>query len=659
MIKYFHLVSSIQSTQRSYTLCCRCSVDEFKKLSVIVCEGTESIECQITHVNQNDEVVEYQVVLPELPGERYLFFAVSKDGDKKGVWKPDDGFDPASLPAGFFFQGIYLNLIYEKKRSRGISFNEPSIINAGFTGIRRNKSTLNFSGYVLLSAGQFDVNKVSLKIIKFREEGVRSSHHVDVSPADEKVFGVYHPELYPRYVGGVVFKIECKVDMDTVKSNYGVFNLYIEHNDVLVTPSNYNRSLAENDRWFPVRISLLKWALFVPFHNEFFNKWRIDIYHLSLFECIKLKLLKKRCSKKPVEKDRKTWLIGEYNSTARDNGMHFYNYLCREKTGVKAYYVIYRNSKQRSNLLGKNVIFYGSYKHFKVAAKAGVLVFSHMPEFLLPKCDLIVRYRGKLSNFKTIFIQHGIIATTASVVMYQKKQRAFDRFVVSSSFEKKIICNYLGYDEKEVINTGLARWDNLMAISKKSSEILIMPTWRNDLENVSRAVFKHSNYYSFWNSLLLNEDFLSLIRKNNIKVNFFLHIGLERFADCFELSPEIRQVNGEDIQKLLSTCGLMVTDYSSAAFDVLLQDKPIIFCPFDYDEMMKLRKGPEFISYEKDLPGPVCYDLDMTVREIIKHVVNGYQIGTRYRDRRKKFFDHIDNHNCDRLYEEIKKVVGL
>ncbi len=659
MIENFHLISSIQPGLEGYTLSCRCSVDQYDKLSVIICEGTETSECQIILVQQKKEIVEYQIILPELPGDKYIFYAILKDGEKKGVWKPDAGFDPASLPPGFFFQGIYLNLIYEKGRSINTISNDLNNYYVGFSGIWRNKSILIFSGFVFLPASHCDVNNVRLRIIKFRDEGVHSSHRVSVIPTEENIFGIYDPGLYPEYGGGVVYRIQCKVDMDIAKSSYGFFNLFVEHNGVAVTPSSYNQKLSERDHSFPVRLSAHKIALLVPFHNEFFNQWRLDIYHLNFFEWFKLKILKIRCSQKPIEKNNKTWLIGEYNSTARDNGMHFYNYLCRKKTGVKAYYVIYRDSKQRHSLLRKNVIFYGSYKHFKVAARAGVLVFSHMPEFLLPKSDLIVRYRGKLSKFKTVFIQHGIIATTAAVLMYRKKSRKFDRFVVSSSFEKKIICNYLGYNEEEVITTGLARWDNLLTISKKSTGILIMPTWRNDLEHVPISVFKQSNYYRFWNSLLSNEDFLHLIRKKNIKVNFFLHIGLARFAHCFELPPEIRQANDVAIQELLSTCGLMVTDYSSVAFDVLLQDKPVIFCPFDYDKMMKLRKGPKFISYEKDLPGPVCYELETTVQEIIKHVVNGYTIDTMYRDRRKKFFDHIDNHNCDRLFEEINKVIEL
>ena len=89
MIEHFHLVSSIHSEQASYTLCCRCSVGQYDKLATIVCEGTESVECPFSFVRQSGQVVEYQVVVPVLPGARCLFLAVSKDGGKKVVWKPD------------------------------------------------------------------------------------------------------------------------------------------------------------------------------------------------------------------------------------------------------------------------------------------------------------------------------------------------------------------------------------------------------------------------------------------------------------------------------------------------------------------------------------------------------------------------------------------
>ncbi len=659
MIDHYHLVSSILPEKKGYTLRCRCSSKQFEKLETLICVGDKTAECSFVLLNRSTQVVEYQVTITELTGEKCVFWAILKSGERKGVWKPDTSLQPENIPEGFFFPGRYLSLTYDSDKFLRTRSTDQDNFYAGLTGIWQNKSNLILSGYLFVPAEQHNVDSINLKIIKFRDETRQSSHQVNVISPKEKVFGNYDPELYPKYGGNKIYQFICTVAMHKIRADYGYFNMFLKHNDTTISFSNFNPKLLGRDHCFHVRLPIFSKALIVPFYNEYFEKWRLDIYHLSIIEWFKLIALKRKCSKKVVKKDKKIWLIGEYNNTARDNGMHFYNYLCDKKKDITAYYVINKNSKQQSSLCRRNIVFYGSYKHFEIAAKAGVLVFSHMPEFLLPKIDLIVRYRKKLSEFKTVFIQHGVIATTGSVFIYKKAIRKFNKFITSSLFEKKIICRYLGYDDDEVVITGLARWDHLLATSQKSTDILIMPTWRNNLDIVSEFEFKKSNYFKFWNNLLLNADLLDLIQTNNITVNFFLHIGFARFADCFKLPAEIRQGNGRNIQELLSTCGLLVTDYSSVAFDVLIQNKPVIFCPFDYSEMKKLRKGADFINYEKDLPGPVCYDQESTVQEIIKHVVKGYSINSIYQRRRKKFFDHLDNRNCDRLYEEIKTLIEV
>jgi len=659
MIDHYHLVSSIQIEQHRYTLGCRCSIEQFEELETIICVGKQTVECPFVSLNRNTKAVEYQVTVPELTEDKYVFWAISKDGERKGVWKPDTSLQPDTLPAGFFFPGRYLSLTYDSGRSLQARSTDPNNFYAGLTGIRKTNSNLIFSGYLFLPAEQCNVDSLNLKIIKFREEAINSSHSVNVTPPEEKVFDNYDPQLYPKYGGNKIYKFIAIIAIDKIKDHYGYFNIFLEHNNTRVSFSNFNPKLLKRDHCYHVQLPKFNKALLVPFYNEFFEKWRLDIYHINAIEWFKLGFLKIKCFVKAIDKDKKIWLIGEYNNVARDNGMHFYNYLCGKETEITAYYVIYKDAKERSNIHRTNTVFYGSYKHFEIASKAGVLVFSHMPEFLLPKIDSIVRYRKKLAEFKTVFIQHGVIATTGSVVIYKKRLRKINKFIASSLFEKNIICKYLGYDDKEVAVTGLARWDNLLAISKKSTDILIMPTWRNNLDIVSKSEFKQSNYYKFWNTLLSNVDLLNLIRTNNITVYFFLHIGFTQFAGCFQLPPEIKQANNRNIQQLLSSCGLMVTDYSSVAFDILIQDKPVIFCPFDYSEMKNLRKGPDFINYEKDLPGPICYDQDSTVQEVIKHVKKGYKIDNIYRKRRKKFFDHIDSRNCDRLYAEIKALIEM
>lgn len=70
-------------------------------------------------------------------------------------------------------------------------------------------------------------------------------------------------------------------------------------------------------------------------------------------------------------------------------------------------------------------------------------------------------------------------------------------FVVSSGYEQKIIHDYFGYDNEEIIITGLARWDVLEDKSDPAhKEIQLMPTWRSWLEDISEEQFKKVNTIS-------------------------------------------------------------------------------------------------------------------------------------------------------------------
>ena len=76
-------------------------------------------------------------------------------------------------------------------------------------------------------------------------------------------------------------------------------------------------------------------------------------------------------------------------------------------------------------------------------------------------------------------------------------------FVVSSGYEQKIIHDYFGYDNEEIIITGLARWDVLEDKSDPAhKEILLMPTWRSWLEDISEEQFKKSEYYQRYKAYL-------------------------------------------------------------------------------------------------------------------------------------------------------------
>ena len=67
---------------------------------------------------------------------------------------------------------------------------------------------------------------------------------------------------------------------------------------------------------------------------------------------------------------------------------------------------------------------------------------------------------------------------------------------------------------RDSIITGLARWDVLEDKSDPAhKEILLMPTWRSWLEDISEEQFKKSEYYQRYKAFLQDERLKTLLEK--------------------------------------------------------------------------------------------------------------------------------------------------
>ena len=95
-----------------------------------------------------------------------------------------------------------------------------------------------------------------------------------------------------------------------------------------------------------------------------------------------------------------------------------------------------------------------------------------------------------------IFLQHGVTALKKVKKVFDNKGKyATDLFIVTSEQEKKIISRYYHYPEEKIAVTGFSRWDVLCDTSDDKKEILVMPTWRVGLDNVTEEEFCKSEYY--------------------------------------------------------------------------------------------------------------------------------------------------------------------
>lgn len=353
-------------------------------------------------------------------------------------------------------------------------------------------------------------------------------------------------------------------------------------------------------------------------------------------------------------------LIGErLGQTANDTSFFLFKKTCEKKTKSNFYYVINKNSPTKDNLAGfSNVLHYGSLKHFIYFNKACTYVYSdslrdvfhHWPEV----------YKDHLHK-KKIFLQHGIFATSRAKGYYDRnsmlrRNELPDKFIVSSEYEGKLLQRQFGFQKNEIAITGLTRFDYLpKKPNKKTHKILLMPTWREWLTNVSDENFLKSEYYKKITELL-SPKVIDLLKKHNYTLDVCIHHQLNKYLDSFKSNYSnvnffcIQEVN---VQELIILCDMMITDYSSASFDVLYQNKPVIYYQFDAARFFATRGGP-LICPLTEFPGPVPRTIDDLIKEIEQLLISNCRPSSRYVKSANKFFDYKDNHNSKRVLQLIE-----
>lgn len=356
-------------------------------------------------------------------------------------------------------------------------------------------------------------------------------------------------------------------------------------------------------------------------------------------------------------------LVGErLGKTANDSSYHVFSYVndAKKYKGDKTYYyVIDKNAKTKSNLKAfDNVVTYGSLKHFVLFNLASTYVFSDSMRDVFHQWK---RVAHEHSHKNKIFLQHGIFALNRATGYYDKNsmEKRFElpnKFIVSSEFERSLVCKQFGFDKDEVAVTGLSRFDKLPKMRQKiTRKILILPTWRDWLSNANEQQFKKSQYYKKIHELLQSEELNRFLKENNLSADICLHHKMHAHLKTLPKSNSIalHSMNDIDVQSLIVSADVMITDYSSASFDMLYQRKPVLYYWFDSQRFFSTRGGP-LVCPHTGIPGPVVTTEDELLHALKVLMSNNFRIGKEYARIANKFFDYRDNNNTKRIIDLIE-----
>ncbi|MGN1401800.1 MAG: CDP-glycerol glycerophosphotransferase family protein [Bacillus sp. (in: firmicutes)] len=451
-------------------------------------------------------------------------------------------------------------------------------------------------------------------------------------------FGVYHIQEYAAFFH--LLKL-------------GLFDEATKCMRLLRSEKYWKGEYERYDRFFqnhPLELSSSwSWRITKPLRmaKGLYKKAKATVYRQSIM--MRASFVKLAHFRKPI------WLVSEREDQAEDNGYVFFKY-CRETYPDRAvYYIINRNSPHLEKVteLG-NVIYHSSLKHTLYTLAADVFISAWVFEdtsYPKLKASFVKMFGEKLKKTPTITLQHGVIIHNIAPYLH-KDRNGVDLFIASSSKEKEIIKETLGYNDEDIAVTGLARFDNLHDLPHPKKQVLIMPTWRRRFFNLPANAFVKTGYYQAYRGLLQSPRLQRLVEEQGYQICFYVHSQMQKYMATFVFDhPNITFLTKKDavVSELLQESAVLITDYSSVSTDFLYMNKPVLLYQFDPENNHHFPSKQ--IKYS-DI-GIVVKDEEQLIDQLEQVIRNNCQLSPEYKRKSEEIFDHKDQKNCERIYEAI------
>ncbi|MDO5292789.1 MAG: bifunctional glycosyltransferase family 2 protein/CDP-glycerol:glycerophosphate glycerophosphotransferase [bacterium] len=213
-------------------------------------------------------------------------------------------------------------------------------------------------------------------------------------------------------------------------------------------------------------------------------------------------------------------------------------------------------------------------------------------------------------------------------------------------FENKIL--ETGYPRNDILHINkvekVKKTKALLRIPENKKVILYAPTFR-DNAYYQLGEYKYKNPFDFKKLKgILGNDFVLLIRTHYLIADSMDLRGVEDFV--------IDASKYEDISELYLISDVMISDYSSVAFDFANLKRPMIFYMYDLEQYREQLRG-FYIDIEKELPGPIVTTED----QVIQAVRELDRISQQYKQKYQAFYDKYcsleDGQSTRRLVREL------
>ncbi|MCR6575372.1 CDP-glycerol glycerophosphotransferase family protein [Campylobacter insulaenigrae] len=408
--------------------------------------------------------------------------------------------------------------------------------------------------------------------------------------------------------------------------------------------------------WVKSLVGVKKFNIFV---NKEYVKCILEDKMIDNFKVIDNKLKNKQ---KRRSQNKQIWLFADMPLRADDNAEHLYRYIMRNHPERRIYYILRKESKDWDRLIKEKfkLVDPKSFKFKYLVFKADKLISSHLDRYFFEAIG-----KNTLETKDFVFLQHGV---TQNDISGWLNKRTISLLIVATEEEYQSIAgnfNSYKFTSKEVKLTGFPRWDSLLKNNKTNTkQILVMPTWRSYIvgtyskKRMSRRIdynkFYESEFFYMWNSFLHSKELKNMCEKYNYKVLFQPHPQVIPYLEGFFLPKYIKIHNRNlSIQRALQESSIIITDYSSIAFDMKLLNKEILYYHFDKEYFFKNHfVQPGYFNYNEEIYGRISYN-QVELLNRLEIIISNHNINTVAIDKRTGV-EYEDDLYSKRVFDLIK-----
>ena len=311
----------------------------------------------------------------------------------------------------------------------------------------------------------------------------------------------------------------------------------------------------------------------------------------------------------------------------------------------KDYKKVYLFMKYENNLVGNFKYFINCIKQVYHINTSKIVILDY-------NNYVVSNFKKKAVKVIQVWHATGAIKQFGNDIEREYRIRNYDYVLSTSEIWKKPYSTAFNVSEEQVIPLGIPKTDNLFSKSrmkkyhdyvmkkypqiKGKKVVLYAPTFRGDpINNI-----KYQEVELKYIAEQLGDEYILMYK---------LHpwFGDKNVGE----SENVINANSENINRLFSVTDYLITDYSAIIFDYAILNKPVLFLVPDLEEYKKERGM--YIDYEKEMPGPICFNEN----EVIDAIKDDKFDLIKIRNFSKRYFKYTDGKSTERVCEFIENLM--